>query len=170
MDQDWLERLQQDFSFMRRDHEDEGSGIYTRWGCQCNSGWEPLLRECCRQIVDKYAEYGIGSDDIDLVPVQIKEKFGTLRFYYGYKDAPCRLAAIDNVGAGTGIRFVLGNTDDDENTGKLRHEIALIIRAAEEKSKTTCEICGLPGVLRNKRGRIETLCDACNRKHKSYSS
>lgn len=62
-----------------------------------------MLRECCESIVARYAEDGIGLDDIDFEPAQIKEKFGTLRFYYGYTDAPCGIAAFDNLATGESI-------------------------------------------------------------------
>jgi hypothetical protein len=58
---------------------------------------------------------------------QVKEKFGTLRFY---------------MTCGT-------------------EEMDLLIDVAEAVSEITCEVCGLPGVLRNDYGWFRTLCDTC---------
>lgn len=161
---DWQVQLQEDFPFMKLNPVDDEKNTYRRFGCDCWGGWYPLLRECCEAIVARYAEDGIEAQDIDFVPAQIKEKFGTLRFYYGYKDTPCGIAAFDSLG-GTSLRFEPGNENDDDKTRKLRHDIAQIVRAAEEKSKYTCERCGAPGILRNDSDvgvrRIQTLCDAC---------
>ncbi|NLM19030.1 MAG: hypothetical protein GX217_03280 [Clostridiaceae bacterium] len=147
-----------EFPFMKQNNVKEEHNIYRRWGFECSSGWYELLRNCCQQITDRYAEAGV---PIDFVPAQIKEKFGTLRFYYGYEDAPCGIAAIDNLWDGTSIRFEPGNECDDEEKKKLRHDIAGIVRVAEERSKHTCEICSKQGIIRTDLSWIKTLCDSC---------
>lgn len=165
MDKEWQVKLQEDFPFMKQNNVEEERNLYRRYGFECSGGWYQLLRECCEAITARYAEEGIEADDIDFVPAQIKEKFGTLRFYYGFKDTPCGIAAFDFLDSGNSIRFEPGNNDADDLTKKFRHDIALVVREAEEKSKHTCEICGADGVLRNDSGagiyRISTLCDAC---------
>lgn len=62
--------------------------------------------------------------------IEVKEKFGTLRIWVGSETVE-DCSVFD--------RFV---------------------NAAEEASKTVCEICGAPGRLRKKRW-IQTLCDDC---------
>ena len=162
----WQLILQRDFPFMRQDPEDDNS-IYKKWGFGCSGGWYQLLRECCEAIVARYAEDGIGIDDIDFVPVQIKEKFGTLRFYYGYTDAPCGIAAFDNLATGESIRFEpKAEGDLDEAKVKLRKDIRAIVCAAEQKSKYTCEYCGEKGELRDDSDKgifwVKTLCNSCH--------
>ena len=173
MNQNWKIMLQSDFPFMRQNHGEEEKNIYRRYGFQCSGGWYQLLRDCCEAITARYAQDGIGPEDIDLVPAQIKEKFGTLRFYYGYEDAPCGIAAFDSLNGGVSMRFEPGNDGDDDATKKRRRDIAEIIRAAEERSRTTCEFCGAPGVLRDDREagifRVQTLCDACREKRIEYT-
>ena len=88
----WQSILQKEFPFMQRDSKDDHN-IYKNWGFECSGGWYQLLRECCESIVARYAEDSIGVEDIDFVPEQIKEKFGTLRFYYSYTDAPCEIVS-----------------------------------------------------------------------------
>lgn len=164
--EDWKIKMQEYFPFMEQDPNDD-ENIYRKWGFECSGGWYQLLRECCEAIVARYAEDGIGLDDIDFVPAQIKEKFGTLRFYYGYIDAPCGIAAFDNLATGESIRFEPkseGKIDDAK--AKLRQDIRAIVRATEQKSKITCEVCGSEGILRNDSDMgihwVRTLCDACH--------
>ena len=73
-------KLQNDFPFMKQNRANEERNIYRRWGCECSNGWYKLLHECCQKIMDRYEQEGLS---IDFVPAQIKEKFGSLRFYYG---------------------------------------------------------------------------------------
>lgn len=162
----WQSILQKEFPFMQQDSKD-AHNIYKTWGFECSGGWYPLLRECCEAIVARYAEDGIGVEEIDFVPEQIKEKFGTLRFYYSYTDAPCKIAAFDNLATGKSIRFEPkseGKVDDAK--AKRRQDIRMIVRSAEQKSECTCEICGAEGELRNDSEigvyRVQTLCDTCH--------
>ena len=85
-------KLQQEFEFMWQNNVDEEKELYRRWGCECSDGWYGIIHDCCKQIEERYAQDGV---EIDFEPAQIKEKWGTLRFYYGYKDAPCGIAAMD---------------------------------------------------------------------------
>lgn len=50
------------------------------WGFECGDGWYPLIDMLCREIqwhLDKNAKPGTPQ----FVASQVKEKFGTLRFY-----------------------------------------------------------------------------------------
>ena len=156
----WQALLQKEFPFMQQDSKD-AHNIYKTWGFECSGGWYQLLRECCEAIVARYTEDGL--EEIDFVPEQIKEKFGTLRFYYSYTDAPCKIAAFDNLATGETIRF---EPKVDDAKAKLRHDIRLIVRSAERKSQCTCEVCGADGELRNDSEIgiywVQTLCDTCH--------
>ena len=63
--------------------------------------------------------------------IEVKEKFGTLRIWVGSE-------TIDDWGV-----------------------FSPFIEAAEEASKTVCQICGEPGYCRPNKGWIQTLCDRC---------
>ncbi len=164
-------KLQEEFGFMRQNNVDEEKEPYRRWGCECSDGWYDIIRDCCKHIEERYAQAGI---KVDFEPAQIKEKWGTLRFYYGYKDTPCGIAAMDFIGSGISIRFDpdgdSGETESLEarNKGRLRGDIAKIVRTAEERSKTTCEWCGdnkMASLRTNLGGWIGTLCDSCASKY-----
>jgi hypothetical protein len=87
---------------------------------ECGEGWHPLIR----QLDD-----ALRAIDPQYEAQQVKEKFGTLRFY---------ASAI--------------NLDSDTQFHQL-------ITDAENESARTCETCGQPGALRNERRWLKTLCD-----------
>ena len=164
-------KLQEEFDFMWQNNVDEERELYRRWGCECSDGWYGIIYDCCKQIKERYVQAGM---EMDFEPAQIKEKWGTLRFYYGYKDAPCGIAAMDFIGSGISIRFDpdRGTEDADSeeecNKRKLRNDIAQIVRNAEERSKTTCEWCGdtkTASLRTNIGGWVGTLCDSCDQKY-----
>ena len=154
----WEIKLQEEFRFMEQDPESGEKDLYHQYGFDCARGWYGILHDCCQKIKERYAEAGM---PVDFVPAQIKEKFGTLRFYYGFTDSPCKLAAFDFLGDGTSIRFDAGNDTEDEEKKKLRADIRQIVREAEERSRRTCEICGSENAVLRKGHWLRTLCDSC---------
>lgn len=134
--------LENKYDFMKRDSTME-ENTYVKWGCECQSGWHSLIDGCCSEIVKRYHGEGI---PIDLVPRQVKEKFGTLRFYYKYEDTE-------------------GGTDKIQ----FRESISDIIREAESRSKHICEQCGMEdeekvSLRKFKRCgmvRVDTYCESC---------
>lgn len=93
-----------------------------RW-ISCSAGWYPIIVELDRQLAAIDPDYELH---------QVKEKFGTLRYYY----------RTEVEGA--------------------RERMNALIRAAEDQCERTCEQCGQPGVRHtNGRGWIMTLCPNC---------
>lgn len=78
------------------------------WGFECGDGWFELLKELSAKL-----------EPLGVVAAQVKEKFGTLRFYT------------------EGVDVAVADAVD------------LAIEAAEAKSEVTCEECGAPGALNN---------------------
>lgn len=111
------------------------TGIH--WGFECGSGWYELIRECSARIEainDKMAD-----PTNHITAAQVKEKFGTLRFYI--------------------------NASESECTEQEWDEIDSAIREAEKKSAITCEDCGNPGKTgHTNRGWISILCEECRKK------
>ena len=100
-----------------------------RW--RPNKGWNRVMR-----LVNKL--YGSLSYELETCycdifdpsisrASQVKEKYGTLRFYM--------------------------TTSSDE--------MEKLIDVAEKLSETTCELCGMPGSLRDDCGWYKTRCDSC---------
>lgn len=99
--------------------------IPDNWGrwISCNPGWYPMITEL---------DAALASLDANYVIHQVKEKFGTLR-YYAHTESTTVRAQFD-----------------------------ALIRAAEEKSATICERCGQPGQLCSTPTRWrKTLCPDC---------
>lgn len=108
------------------------------WGFSHGDGWYNLLDEMCQKLTDLTRGKGLY-----VVASQVKEKFGTLNFYYD-------------------IEF----SDDyvfDNTSKKITDEISDIINDAESRSSKVCESCGKPGKIRGS-GWIVTLCDDCSKK------
>lgn len=153
-------KLQEDFPFMKQTSYFDEKNTYKRFGCECNGGWYNLIHDLCQEISGKYAEYQL---PIDIVILQIKEKFATLRFYYEYEDTPCKMQALDSIG-GVSIRFSPENLEETPKQS-LRKEIAAIVCKYEKKSASICEFCGADNAERRnistKYYYVKTVCDKC---------
>lgn len=148
-------KLAEEFAFLRRaETRQEGriENLFQAFGYECGDGWYELLRGLCGQIVSAYEEAG---QPVDIVIDQIKEKFGTLRFYYHFGGQDPGISAIDFLGLGS-LRISQGDTP-------LCRKIAEIVAKWEDVSATVCEKCGRPGQLRKDCPWIRTLCDSCSR-------
>jgi hypothetical protein len=93
------------------------------YGCIAPDGWRKIVEETDAMLLRLDPEYEI---------TQVKEKFGTLRYYY---DSVLPYYSIER---------------------KIMDSIVL---AAETRSSRTCEICGKYGELRDDQPYIRTLCD-----------
>ena len=95
--------------------------IYGKVAFEFSDGWTNLIYTLGKNITIYCETRGIDLPQIR----QIKEKFGSLRFYYG------------------------GTRDDTIN---------IMVREAELKSETTCEICGENGRILVSDGKWYTAC------------
>ena len=102
----------------------------------------------CEDIRDVLVEYGLIGDDgkfiagVDYIIEQIKEKFGTLRWY-------ASLIAYDD--------DIIGDATADEVNDRLD----LIVAAYELISSVTCISCGTHDGVRFNRGWISPTCYKC---------
>jgi len=99
------------------------------------SGWVKILDDACIElsvILDEERKRNPEAPDNPLfVPLQIKEKFGGLRFYY------------------------MMNTENND----LVRTVQILIDSAEDKSYTVCEVTGKPGELCKNGWHFKTLCE-----------
>lgn len=82
------------------------------WGFSCDDGWYDLLNECSAKLEELNKTL---PEDSKIVAMQVKEKFGGLRFYAG------------------------------GGTKEVASAMSAAIREAEKKSYETCESCGKAG-------------------------
>lgn len=130
-------KLQADFPFMQRESTGVYGNIYRRRGCEYDDGWYTLIYELCNEITKAFE---LEDKPVNIIVKQVKEKFGKVRFYYTFGDDLL--------------------SSDDERDILLRSEIKKTVKAFEERSTDTCEICGNEGCLR-KDTIIRYLCDNC---------
>ena len=100
-------------------------GNQMHWLKAVGAGWRNLVKpliELC--------------DAKNYVILQVKEKYGTLRFYWSYGK---------------------GRPDN----GDIDEAMESAVERAEANSCRTCEVCGKYAELRNTGGWLSTLCDAC---------
>ena len=136
------------------------------FGCEHGDGWYDIIDNLCGYItyLQKSVSYYVSlkedtkdSDDKsfdgrfhcpDVVFMQIKEKYGTLRVYWNF-------AEIKNYDE---IKSKLKNPDDlDERIKKYGDMVENAIDFSEYISSKTCEMTGKPGKLYSK-GWCATLC------------
>lgn len=128
-------QLKKEFPFLNHTTDSGNATMYQSFGCECSDGWYPLLHDLCQAITERYQKEG---EPVDLIVLQIKEKFASLHFYYTYADTPAH-----------------------SKSQTLRSDIRQIIEDFEDKSTTVCELCGKSGAPRMDLLWKRTLCDAC---------
>ena len=99
------------------------------WMFSVQEGWKGLVTQLIQDVVAVCPEIEI---------VQIKEKFGGLRFYYQTPDGTPQ---------------------------EVREAIWPLTQKAETESYSICEVCGAPGEPRQD-GWVQTLCGVCYEKYK----
>lgn len=126
--------LAEEFEFMRRKPvSSDGTidNLYNAFGIETGDGWYKLLYDMCKEMAEVIETAG---KPVHIVVDQIKEKYGTLGFYY-------HLEGVDP-----------GRKD-------LYQRISDIVQKYEDMSQEVCEICGCKGTLRTNLAWIQTLCD-----------
>jgi len=102
------------------------------WGFEHGDGWFNILDNLCEKLVaiEKSAK-------VEIIVKQVKEKFGTLRFYF------------DIIGPNI--------------TEEVNNQIYELVRKAEDESEHTCELCGstVGAEGQSLAGWILTLCTEC---------
>jgi len=111
---------------------------------ECNDGWYQIIDDLCHNIQAYLNEFNAsekqslssGPHKLSLKAVQVKEKFGGIRYY---------IDTEISVGA------------PEEATAPIYE----FIRIAEQRSESTCETCGQPGTIQMKRRWMKCVCPSC---------
>jgi hypothetical protein len=132
-----------------RDYKGDMMQTCMAWGMECDDGWYELLDKCMEKLqyfCDICSKQGT---KVQVIANQIKEKYGTLSFYYSGE----------------------GGTQTDWSI------IDDIINEAERKSAYICEVTGKHGEICRRGGWFRTLCYeearkdgyvACNESTETY--
>jgi hypothetical protein len=113
-----------------RDYKGDKMQTCMAWGMECGDGWYDLLNKCMSKLQYLCDLCSTHEREVQVVANQIKEKYGTLRFYtsvYGANDTESLI--IDD-----------------------------IINEAEAASARTCEVTGDSGTVCQRGGWYRTLC------------
>jgi len=128
---DWRDELAKRYPSLYRNYKGDPRKSTLAFGLSVGDGWREIIENLSRDIskIDKY----------NLVVVeQVKEKFGTLRFYFYVKE------------------------HEEVDHRDLFNRVFALVAKTEEKSGEICEKCGAPGSLYgDERGWLKTLCDDC---------
>lgn len=132
------------------------------WGIECPIGWYHILEQLCT-ILEFHNQEFKKNYGVAIVADQVKEKFGTLRFYFTVRHVNCSGIADDQY---------------DECTADVesRRRVAMdylemladqYINEAECMTEKTCADCGTPLDKDNKvttDGWITFICKDCDKK------
>lgn len=99
------------------------------WGIEVGGGWMHIVELLCARLNTIVKDAPATTFEV----MQVKEKFGRLRFYYRLK------------------------TTDEFVQNAVREAVS----AAEAASARCCEQCGRRGQLANRNGWMSTRCAAC---------
>ncbi len=123
-------KLVEKFPHILCDYGGDKMNTCMHWGMECDDGWYDLLNDLLEKL-----DYMSKTSGVQVIAEQIKEKFGTLRFYF----------------------YVKNNTDSELNPC-VDEIIQDIISHAEARSAHICEKTGNRGVLCSQMGWLKTLC------------
>jgi len=132
MNKNLEQKLADEFEFMRPKPENSQNGyisdLYSAFGCECGDGWFDLLRNLCIEIVQLHERNNL---PVEVGLIQIKEKYGSLRFYAGIEHQ------------------------------QLSDEFYAIIGKYGDISEKTCEHCGVEGKMRILHCWLRVRCNNC---------
>jgi hypothetical protein len=116
-------------------------------GVSCGLGWLPMIKQLVEDIDAVWMQLG-GMRQPNWVPVQVKEKFGGLRFY---------------------VRPALELSKRATKDFRLIHNrcwriTEALISTAESRSYSICERCTSPASRNTIEGCVQTICKSCHEK------
>ena len=128
----------------------DGKMARLHYGFECGDGWFDLIFGLCENI-----SHLARIHDLSPVIAQVKEKFGSLRFYLQFPDD---IKVVDE-GDGCGQGAVIERKPGVEAIYRL-------IEEAGQKSASVCEMCGAPGTMRRDSWH-HVACDPCESARRS---
>lgn len=150
MSPDKSQKLINSFPKLYRDAHPHAASMM-RYGFEIGDGWYHLIFDLSKNIESQAKLQGIDSESNNWpVAIQVKEKFGALKFYCSMGNNNPQEQVIEKHGDLLSVRPFPTN-----------EAITNLIRSAEEASTSICEHCGSKGMLR-RHSWVKTLCDSCD--------
>lgn len=133
-------------------------------GFEHGDGWFQIVEELSAKL-DTIAR----ECEITIIADQVKEKFGTLHFYYGVSGLERFQESEENaenrvIESETKAVLTMTIRSKSPKVEKIYQEIELAIRDAEELTRKTCMFCGIAGSLRTKL-YWHISCDKCEKEY-----
>lgn len=151
--------LVQDFPEIFRDWHGDPTQTCMAWGIECPAAWEPAIRAACQEITAQVRRVNSQHPTLGLrvTADQIKEKFGTLRFYW---HSECALwKDVD-------WRFDHPLPEHEAAVKQAHHCIDGAVAVAERITSLVCGDCGTPNSrpeIAQAWGNCCVACDALRR-------
>jgi hypothetical protein len=152
------QKLYQDFPVLYRDARPGVEDSCVQWGFSCGDGWYQLIRKFSAAIEAEAKKLGLDTQSEEWPrALQVKEKFGTLRFYVvtpaDSSESQSEGVGVESVGGVVSIRPIA-----------RVQSIRELVSQAEATSAEICETCGAPGSLNTDGGWWRTTCGHCDAK------
>ena len=136
------------------------------WGIECPIGWYHILEQLCT-VLEYYNIEFTRNHGLAIVADQVKEKFGTLRFYFTVRHVDKDGVVVEMCAEDTRVA-------DEENQRRILMDYLemladQVIEEAENLTENTCADCGTPLEEDNKvetKGWITYICKECDEKRK----
>ena len=125
-------QLVEKFPWLSPNQDLDNYSPYDGFGIETGDGWYQLIHDMFNEIAEAYKQGGL---EVDIVLMQMKEKYGQLRTYFEYPDY------------------------------RMYDIVEAIVNKYELLSEDVCELCGKLGKSRNRRGQRQVLCDGCSAKN-----
>lgn len=114
------------------------------WGLAIGDGWQAHVDSVCALIQELSNRTGV-----KLIAVQVKEKFGGLRFYYSLE---------------------FPEDMEEKKIDWLTKRFDGLVQVMEALCSFTCEECGKDGTTAGSTGWVKCLCGECREKEKRERS
>jgi hypothetical protein len=134
MDKEKEDQLFEEFPTLYEFRSKDDKTTLMGYGFGCDNGWFKLIQKLSKNL-ESINSMNLG---FTVRAVQVKEKFGTLRFYY---------QTVGDEGL------------EVEDMEFWKHVLRGLVTVAENESYRTCEICGKYGELRRDLLWIRTMCE-----------
>lgn len=126
-------------------------------GFEFYRGWFPVFAKLCEDI-----DALLGDDKLGFHWEQIKEKFGSARFYWAMKGhtPSVHFDFIGPSGMDTLVRKGAARAKSSADTlPALLESIAALVQEAAQTTRHICLVCGQPGTSNEDRSWLLTLCE-----------